>query len=64
MVERDALGRFQVGGPEEVGDLAGHVEDDRQLRGFFALMRDTRGPSSLPPVTCPGRLGLLLTLLA
>jgi hypothetical protein len=33
LVERGALGGLQLGRAEEVGDLARHVEDDRQLRG-------------------------------
>ncbi|MEV0580847.1 hypothetical protein [Streptomyces sp. NPDC050392] len=32
LVERDALGGLQLGGSEEVGDFARHVEDDRQFR--------------------------------
>ncbi|WP_037676705.1 hypothetical protein [Streptomyces griseus] len=32
VVERGPLGGLQLGGAEEVGDLAGHVEGDRQLR--------------------------------
>ncbi|MEU1788027.1 hypothetical protein ABZ553_19475 [Streptomyces sparsogenes] len=33
LVERGALGGVRLGGAEEVGDLARHVEGDRQLRG-------------------------------
>ncbi|MCX4632698.1 hypothetical protein [Streptomyces sp. NBC_01443] len=38
LVECCALGGLQFGGAEEVGDLAWHVEGDRQFRG--------RGPES------------------
>ncbi|KOU24227.1 hypothetical protein ADK52_14040 [Streptomyces sp. WM6372] len=33
LVERDALGGLQLGGAEEAGDLARHVEGDGRLRG-------------------------------
>lgn len=33
LIERGALGVVEVGRAEEVGDLARHVENDRQLRG-------------------------------
>ncbi|WP_405846195.1 hypothetical protein OG211_00340 [Streptomyces niveus] len=38
LVERGPLGGFQVGRVEEVGDLAGHVDGDRQLRGGRVLL--------------------------
>ncbi|MEW2498682.1 hypothetical protein AB0942_34950 [Streptomyces nodosus] len=38
LVERGALGGVQLGGAEVVGDLARHVEGDRQLRGGRALL--------------------------
>ncbi|GGU13054.1 hypothetical protein [Streptomyces lateritius] len=34
LVERRPLGRLQFGGAEEVGDLARHVEGNRQLWGY------------------------------
>ncbi|MFD3959922.1 MULTISPECIES: hypothetical protein [Streptomyces] len=37
LVERVPLGGLQLGGTEEVGDLAGHVESDRQLGGSVLL---------------------------
>ena len=38
VVERGPLGGVQLGGAEEVGDLARHVEGDRQLRGRGAFV--------------------------
>ncbi|MEW1906695.1 hypothetical protein [Streptomyces sp. NPDC086147] len=38
LVERGALGGLQLGGAEVVGDLARHVEGDRQLRGGRVLL--------------------------
>jgi hypothetical protein len=38
--ERGALGGLQVGRAKQVGDLARHVEDDRQLRGWGARVGD------------------------
>lgn len=38
MVERGPLGLVQLGGTEEVGDLAWHVEYDGQLRGRGAFL--------------------------
>ncbi|WP_340378022.1 hypothetical protein U5640_25280 [Streptomyces sp. SS7] len=38
VVERCPLGGLQVGRAEEVGDLARHVEDDRQLRSRGVLV--------------------------
>ncbi|OKK14789.1 hypothetical protein AMK16_30110 [Streptomyces sp. CB00455] len=38
LVERGTLGGLQLGGAEVVGDLARHVESDRQLRGGRVLL--------------------------
>ncbi|MEU5940925.1 hypothetical protein ABZ807_17425 [Micromonospora sp. NPDC047548] len=38
MVERGPLVGLQLGGTEEVGNLARHVEGDRQLRGRGVLV--------------------------
>lgn len=38
LVERRPLGGLQPGGAEEVGDLARHVEGDRQLRRRSVLL--------------------------
>ncbi|MFD3998959.1 hypothetical protein [Streptomyces sp. NPDC058583] len=38
LVERGALCGLQVGGAEEAGDLARHVEGDRQFRGGGVLL--------------------------
>lgn len=38
VAERGPLGVVQLGGAEEVGDLAGHVEGDGQFRGRGAFV--------------------------
>jgi hypothetical protein len=38
VVERGPLGVVQLGGAEEVGDLARHAEGDRQPRGRAVLV--------------------------
>ncbi|MEV0400337.1 hypothetical protein [Actinoallomurus sp. NPDC050550] len=37
VVERGPFGGLQLGGAEEAGDLAGHVEGDRQFQGGDVL---------------------------
>ncbi|WP_432066581.1 hypothetical protein [Streptomyces sp. C10-9-1] len=45
LVERGPLGGLQLGGAEEAGDLARHVQDDRQLgrRGDGGALRQEGG---------------------
>ncbi|WP_176742732.1 hypothetical protein [Streptomyces agglomeratus] len=58
LVERGALSGLQVGRAEEVGDLAGHVEGDRQLprRDGSTMPTTTSGRTSYAwPSPTPGR---------
>lgn len=57
VVERGALGGLELGGAELVGDLAGHVEGDRQLRaGPSSLLKVRSGRRSATAVRIASRL--------
>ncbi|WP_157434211.1 MULTISPECIES: hypothetical protein [Actinoalloteichus] len=65
-VERGPLGRLQLSGAEEVGDLARHVEGDRQLRARDVLLDgdvvghevgDSRADGVAADVVVPGEGG-------